>query len=182
MSRFLIFLRIDNGTWSRVHAVTLPRRGLTVVAAFTLAAWNRLGSQAVLGPRSPARMILTGIWGWVALTLLIWLIAQRRQPSEPGTAFLSLQKAAASVSVAHFPLIILGFYIATFGNFIRTPIPGTIIAVVVFALWIPTLLVRALQHLTDVDTTTALRLIAVPYILWLAWIGRYLYLQVGHVL
>jgi hypothetical protein len=182
MSRFLIFLRIDNGTWSRVHAVTLPRRVLTVLAAFTLAAWNRLGSQAVLGPRAPVRMILTGIWGWIALTLLIWLIAQHRQPSEPGTTLISLQQAAASVTVAHFPLIILGFYIATFGNFIRTPIPGTVLAVAVFAAWMPTLLGRALQHITDVDTKAALPLIAVPYILWLAWIGRYLYLQVGHVL
>jgi hypothetical protein len=100
----------------------------------------------------------------------------------PGTELFSLQRAAASVTVAHFPLIILGFYIATFGAFIRNPLPGTVLAVVVFAVWMPVLLGRAMQHLTDVETVTALRLIAVPYLLWLAWIGRYLYLQVGHLL
>jgi hypothetical protein len=182
MSRFPIFLRVDNGTWSRVQADTLPRRVLTVVAAFTLAAWNRFGSQGFLGPRSPARMILTGVYGWLALTILVWLIARRREPAVPGTELFSLQRAAASVTVAHFPLIILGFYIATFGAFIRNPLPGTVLAVVVFAVWMPVLLGRAMQHLTDVETVTALRLIAVPYLLWLAWIGRYLYLQVGHLL
>jgi hypothetical protein len=178
----MIFLRVDTGTWSRVHADTLPRRMLTVVAAFVLAAWNRFGSQGFLGPRSPSRMILTGVYGWLALTVVLWLIARRREPEVPGTELFSLQRAAASVTVAHFPLIILGFYIATFGAFIRNPLPGTVLAVVVFAVWIPALLGRALQHLTDVDTVNALGLIAVPYVLWLAWIGRYLYLQVGHLL
>ncbi|MFT7475892.1 MAG: hypothetical protein ACI81L_002838, partial [Verrucomicrobiales bacterium] len=110
MSRFSIFLRIDNGTWSRVQAETLPRRSLTVVAAFALAAWNRFGAQAVLGPRSPVRMILIGTYGWILLTLVIWLIAQRREFSVPGTPLYSLQRAATSLTVAHFPLIILGMY------------------------------------------------------------------------
>jgi hypothetical protein len=182
MSRFRIFLRVDNGTWSRAQADTLPRRMLTVVAAFVLAAWNRFGSQGFLGPRSPARMVLTGLYGWLALTVLIWFIARQREPAVPGTEPFSLQRAAAAVTVAHFPLIILGFYIATFGAFIRNPLPGTVLAVVVFAVWMPALLGRAMQHLTDVETVTALGLVAVPYLLWLAWIGRYLYLQVGHLL
>ncbi len=39
-----------------------------------------------------------------------------------------------------------------------------------------------MQHLSDVGTVTALGLIVVPYVLWLGWIRRYLYLQVGHLL
>lgn len=182
MSRFPIFLRVDQGTWSRVQAETMPRRLLTVVAAFLLAAWNRFGAQGFLGPRSPARMVLTGIYGWLALAILIWIIARRREPAVPGTELSSLQRAAAAVAVAHFPLIILGFYIATFGAFIRTPLPGTVLAVAVFAVWVPALLGRAMQHLTDVDRVAAFGLIVLPYALWLAWVGRYLYLQVGHLL
>jgi len=182
MSRFPIFLRADEGTWSRVQAETLPSRALTVLSAFGLAAWNRFGAQGVLSPRAPIRMILTGIYGWLALSLVLWLIARRREQFNSGTVLFSLQRTAASVAVAHFPLIILGFYIATFGNFIRTPVPGLVLAAIVFALWIPALLGRAMRHLADVDTFTAMGLIAVPYVLWLAWIGRYLHLQVGHLL
>lgn len=182
MSRFSIFLRVDNGTWSRVQAETLPRRTLTVFAAFALAAWNRLGVQGFLGPRAPVRMILTGIYGWIALTVLVWLIAQRREPAVRGTTVYSLQRAATSITVAHFPLIILGMYIATFGAFIRSPTPGTVLAIAVFAVWMPALLSRAMQHLTDIHTGPALALITVPYLLWLAWIGRYLNDQVGHLL
>ena len=46
----------------------------------------------------------------------------------------------------------------------------------------PVLLSRAMQHLTDIDRAPPFGLIAIPYVLWLAWIGRYLYLQVGHLL
>ena len=182
MARFSIFLRIDSGTWARIRAETLPRRTLTVIAAFTLAAWNRLGSQAVLGPRAPVRMILTGVYGWIALAFALWLIAQRCGLSVRATPLHSLQRAATSVTVAHFPLIILGMYIATFGAFVRTPMPGTFLAIAVFAGWMPVLLGRAMQHLTDITRGRALLLIVVPYVLWLAWIGRYLNDQVGHLL
>ncbi len=182
MSSFPIFLRIDTGTWSRAQAETLPRRTLTVVGAFALAAWNRFGAQGFLGPRAPIRLMLTGLYGWLALTFVIWLVARSREASVPGSATYTLQRTAAAVTVAHFPLIILGFYIATFGAFIRTPVPGTLLAVAVFAFWIPALLIKAMQHLVDTSSTTALLLIAVPYLLWLGWIGRYLFVQVGHLL
>lgn len=182
MTRFPIFLRIDKGTWARVQAETLQRRTLTVLAAFALASWNRFGIQGVLGPRAPIRLILIGVYGWLALTFAIWLIAQRTKPSVPGPPSYLVQRAAASVTVAHFPMVILGMYMATFGAFIRTPIPGTILAVLVFAIWMPALLGRALRHNTDVGEPQSLVLIAIPYALWLATIGRHLHQQVGHLL
>ena len=69
MTRFPIFLRIDPGTWTRVQVETLNRRVLTVVAAFALAAWNRFGAQGFLGPRAPIRLLVTGIWGWLLISL-----------------------------------------------------------------------------------------------------------------
>ena len=183
---FPIFLRIDKGTWSRISETTLPRRALTILAAFALSAWNRFGSQAFLGPRAPVRFILTGIYGWLALSFLVWLVGTRFDNDLVGDWWRTLQRTAASVSVAHFPLIILGFYIATLGNFIRNPWPGTVLAVVVFTVWIPTLLARALQHIVPIelgrDRPKALLAIAVPYLLWLLWIGRFLNQQVGHLL
>ncbi len=183
---FPIFLRIDKGTWSRATAQALPRRTLTVLGAFTLAAWNRFGSQAFLGPRAPVRMILTGIYGWLALSLVVWFIATRIDPELLHDRSHSIRRALVAVTVAHFPLIIIGFYIATFGAFIRSPWPGTIIAILTFSFWIPTLLTRALQHLVSLDVRLdrgrAMLAIAVPYIVWLLIIGRYLFQQVGHLL
>ena len=182
MSSFPIFLRIDAGTWSRVGAATLPNRTLTVAAAFALASWNRFGAQGFFEPRAILRMLITGIWGWLALSLVLWVIARRVDEELRSDPVTSMQRTVASVTVAHFPLIILGFYIATFGAFIRTPVPGTILAVAVFAVWIPRLLVRAFQHVAEVDVRTAAGAIVVPYLLWLATIGRWLFIQVGHLL
>lgn len=183
---FPIFLRIDKGTWSRVSETTFPRRSLTILAAFTLSAWNRFGSQAFLGPRAPLRFILTGIYGWLALSLLIWFVGSRFDGDLIDDWWRTLQRTAASVSVAHFPLIILGFYIATFGNFIRNPWPGTVLAVLVFTVWIPVLLARALQHIVPIELGRergkAVAAVVGPYLLWLLWIGRFLWQQVGHLL
>ena len=86
------------------------------------------------------------------------------------------------MTVPHFPLFILGMYMGTIGAFIRTPIPGVILAILVFVAWIPTLYVRAMQHLTDVSTVKAAALMVGPYALWLAVIGRYLWQQLNHLL
>jgi len=182
MSSFPIFLRVDAGTWSRVTAASLPNRTLTVVAGFALAAWNRFGAQGFFDPRALLRMLLTGIWGWLGLTIVVWLIASRLDDDVRSTPLVTLQRMAASVSVAHFPLIILGFYIATFGAFIRTPIPGTVLAVAAFGVWIPHLLMRAVRHVADVSVTRAATVVVLPYLLWLAIIGRWLFVQVGHLL
>lgn len=182
MTRFPIFLRIDPGTWTRIQVETLPRRMLTVVGAFVLAAWNRFGAQGFLGPSAPVRMLLTGIWGWLILSLIVWLIAQTRNEELRGDPLYGLQRAAVSMTVPHFPVIILGFYMATAGAFIRTPIPGIVLAVLVFGAWVPVLYVRAMKHLADVNTKTAAVAMIGPYVLWLVTIGRYLFQQVGHLI
>ena len=182
VTRFPIFLRMDPGTWTRVQVETLQRRVLTVIAAFALAAWNRFGAQGFLGPRAPIRMLLIGIWGWLVLSFIVWLIARRFDEDLRNDPLYGFQRAAVSMSVTYFPVIIVGFYMATFGAFIRTPIPGLILlAVAVFA-WIPALYARAMQHLTNLDRGPAVLAIAVPYLLWLATVGRYWWQQVGHLI
>jgi len=44
-----------------------------VVAAWVLVAWNRFGLAGVDQPRLAARIVVIGLWGWVALSLLLWL-------------------------------------------------------------------------------------------------------------
>lgn len=192
MTRFMNFLRVDHYTWVRVIPQALPRRVVTVVGAFVLAAWNRFGAQAALGPRAPVRMILTGIYGWLAWSILVWLLAawvssrtegpDDRPDAKVTLDVLSFQRAAVAMTVPHFPLIIVGFYIATFGSFIRSPIPGIVIVVIAFAVWIPALVIRAFQHLTDINRPIAAGLMLLPYLLWLGTIGRYLFNQVGHLI
>ena len=182
MTRFPIFLRIDPGTWTRVQVETLNRRVLTVVAAFALAAWNRFGAQGFLGPRAPIRLLLTGIWGWVLISVVVWFFASRVDEDLRNDPLYGLQRAAVAMTVPHFPVIIVGFYIATFGAFIRTPIPGLILATAAVLAWIPALYVRAMQHLTGADTKTAALTMLGPYVLWLVTVGQYLWRQVGHLI
>lgn len=182
MTRFPIFLRIDPGTWTRVQVETLQRRILTVLAAFALAAWNRFGAQGFLGPRAPIRLLLTGIWGWIVLSVVVWFLASRINKDLRADPLYGIQRAAVSMTVTHFPVIIIGFYMATFGAFIRTPIPGFILLAAAVLAWIPALYIRAMQHLTSVDTKTAALAMIGPYALWLATVGRYLWQQVGHLI
>ena len=93
MTRFPIFLRIDPGTWTRVQVETLNRRVLTVVAAFALAAWNRFGAQGFLGPRAPIRLLLTGIWGWVLISVIVWFFASRIDEDLRSDPLYGLQRA-----------------------------------------------------------------------------------------
>lgn len=182
MTRLPTFFRTDPGTWTRIQVETLPRRTLTVLGAFALAAWNRFGAQGFLGPRAPVRMLLIGIWGWLILSVVVWLIARTRSEQLRDDPLYGLQRSAAAMTVPHFPVLILGFYMATAGAFVRTPIPGLVLAIVFFVAWVPALYARALQHLTDVDTKTATLAMVGPYLLWLATIGRYLWQQVGHLI
>ncbi len=182
MTRFPIFLRIDPGTWTRVQVETLNRRVLTVVAAFALAAWNRFGAQGFLGPRAPLRLLLTGIWGWLLLSVVVWFLASRVNEDLRNDPLYGIQRAAVSMTVTHFPVIIIGFYMATFGAFIRTPIPGLLLLAVAVFGWIPSLYIRAMQHLTGVDLKAAAVAMIGPYVLWLATVGQYLWRQVGHLI
>lgn len=127
-------------------------------------------------------MLLTGLWGWVVLSVLIWICISLLTTGPVQNRLVALQRTAASVAVAHFPLNILGLYVATFGQFIASRRPGIVLATIVFALWIPRLLVKTVEHSSGVSGIDALKIVAVPYVLWLAWIGRYLYLQLGHLL
>ena len=96
--RFPIFLRIDPGTWTRVQVEHLHRRILTVLGAFVLAAWNRFGAQGFLGPRAPLRMLLIGLWGWIALSVVVWLVARTLDEDLRDDPLYGLQRAAVSMT------------------------------------------------------------------------------------
>ena len=58
---------------------------------------------------------------------------------------------------------------------------GNAIAFAVFVVWMPGMLASAVVWAYDVPLWRALALVAVPYVLWLATAGRYLFIQVGHL-
>ncbi|MEE9472862.1 MAG: hypothetical protein V3V82_02645, partial [Acidimicrobiia bacterium] len=65
---------------------TLAGAGLVVSGTYLLLAFDRFGIQGFVEARATARLLLTGLYGWLGLAVASWLIArlawQQRPPFE----------------------------------------------------------------------------------------------------
>ena len=83
--------------------------------------------------------------------------------------------------LAHRPLVALAVLIQVLALFDPAGDIGGIAALVVFGFWMPAMLVSAVVWAYDQTLVRAITLAAIPYVLWLATAGRYLFIQVGHL-
>ena len=150
-------LGLDRGRWVRLNRVSLWPAMALVVAAPVVMAWSRFGGVAVDAPRAFLRMVLVGVWGWLGLGAAIWLIAKLVR-SSTGLANQSrpapIERTVALVGFAHAPVLLL--------------------AVVI--------LVAASSYLFDLGPLIGVAVVALPYGVWLATVGRHLLQQVQHLL
>ena len=83
---------------------------------------------------------------------------------------------------AHLPLLLLALTIQVVSVGLQFLGPAWAVALFVVLFWFPALLVGAARTVFGVDTSIALQVISLPYIVWLAVVGGYLYSQLGHLL
>lgn len=167
-------LQVDALTWSTIPYQQLRGRAMTVFFAYAMLAWNRFGLLSFTSPRASTRMVLVGIYSWLALALLLWVAGR--------AAELSFRDAAVSTGIAHVPLVALAFFMAIVAGFARVFGPGLVLAIVVGFAWMPVLLIRALHDMAKWSWPKAALGGTGLQLLWLVTAGRYFYDQVGHLL
>ncbi|MDH3683027.1 MAG: hypothetical protein OEV40_24120 [Acidimicrobiia bacterium] len=165
--------------WERVREPSLAP-AFTAIGAWLVMAWNRFGLQGLSAPRAGTRFVLIGFYSWIGLGLLVWLagrVADRRR-QEPMPLFRPTQLTG----LAHRPILVMAVLLQLTGILAPAAGIGTAAAVLVFGLWMPAMLVSAVNWAYDLPVVQAIALTAVPYLLWLATAGSFLFVQVGHLL
>jgi hypothetical protein len=177
MTWVLEFLRLDSRRWSRYAATGgLDTAMLIVLGAYTILALDRLGLQMVLYPRPAVRLVLAGLYGWLGLAGMVWLVGRRRFPE------VTFRTVFLLVGFAHTPLVVLGLTIQFTSVVLQFLGPAFSIAIFTTVFWLPALLTAAVRAAYLIDSRQSLRLVIGPYLLWLAVVGRYLASQLGHLI
>ncbi|MFQ5556827.1 MAG: hypothetical protein ACE5GB_04880 [Acidimicrobiales bacterium] len=179
-------LGLDRGRWARVGPAAFWPAAALAVGASALLALNRFGGLVVETPRAFARMTLVGVYGWLGLTLTVWLIGSRgraqRDHDDPPWWSGSLQITLVAVGLAHLPLLVLGGVVLVSAGLFRILGPGLIVAIFVLSFWFPAALVTAARHTHRLSLRRAAAVVGMPYLLWLALVGRHLLGQIQHLL
>lgn len=161
----------------------MTKATLVVVGSWLLLAWNRFGYQGVETPRTVARFVLVGVYGWLGLVAVLWLLGlglnriATRPVSRPaiGAPLLSV------VGLAHLPLLVFGF-VLQLGQLIPVPFAMFLVTVVVFVLWLPAVLVAAVGSVTSRPWSTSAAHVAPAYAIWLVTVGGFLLSWLGHLI
>lgn len=183
MIAFKTFFGLHPQRWRTITAEMFFVAAFTVFGASVVLTFNRFGGLIFNSPQQFAQMLLYGIWGWLALGTGVW-IAGRIVVDKVGSNAdqPSLIKTLTSVGFAHRPVLMLGAVLFVSTGLLQITGPGLVVAVLAFGLWFPALLTLSVQHSRYIALRDALVVVAVPYALWLAVVGRHLMSQVAHLL
>ncbi len=177
VSRIAVALRLDDFRWYWLESeATRLGSSALVLGTFLLLAFNRLGWPD-FALRATTRFVLIGLYGWLGLALATWWLvrlAYRRADSLPTLFRL--------VAHAHLPLLFVAIVMQVtsvsldIGGLARWP------AVFAGVFWMPAMLAAALCAWADLKRHQAVLSAAVPYLVWAATVGRFLWNQLDHLL
>lgn len=177
MTAALRRLRLDEATWAQVGPHSWRTAGAIVVVASGMLALNRFGGLVTTAPRAFVRLTLIGVWGWVGLSLAIWIVARivgRRRPS--------LAHTLAVVGWAHASVAALGGVLFVAAIILQLLGPGRIAAMFVLAFWFPAAIVAGIRSAFEVGPGRAMAVVVVPYIAWFWIVALHLLDQIEHLL
>ncbi|MEL6981546.1 MAG: hypothetical protein AAFO29_03895 [Actinomycetota bacterium] len=173
-------LRLDPARWDIID-VTTPWRGLaTVVGGWLLLAFARLGIPAAGAPRALLRFLLVGIYVWLAMAVVVWLIARLADRIRPVPGAPGFTPSLQVTGLVSQPLVVFGFVILL-GQVVSAQWPFTIAAVLAALVWLPGLLVAGLASAFGRLDRFSVAAAGTAYLVWLAGAGRYLIDRVGHL-
>lgn len=181
-SSLLYGLRLTRQRWDDIEVDSLGRPAAIVVGGWVILAWGRFGTQIFNGLRPATRFVLVGLYGWLGLTLVLWLIQRWRarvtdQPSNPAGDVLRL---LTKVGQAHLPLVFGGLTLQFLQVAPHSPL-NTIVGAVII-IWMGGQLVGAVAS----SERRSLGSVAAPtllvWALWLATAGWYLEMRLGHLI
>ncbi len=174
-------LRLSRQRWDDIEVDELSRPVMIVVAAWVVLAWGRFGSQAFVGMRAYSRFVLVGVYGWLGLTAVLWLIARRRSRSSEGgdEHDLGIRRLLIKVGQAHQPLV-AGALILQFLQVAPHSVLNTAIGYVMVA-WMGPQLVAAVASFERRSILAVVAPTLAAWSLWLATVGWYLEMRLGHL-
>jgi hypothetical protein len=170
-------LRLDEDSWRwLVDEAKLGGATLIVVGAYLVLAFDRFGWPD-FALRPTARLVLTGVYGWVGLALAGWAVTRSVSGAHSGpTMFIRL------TGHAHLPLLLLAILIQVVSVMSNVTSIARWPTLFVGLFWFPALLTNAVAGASGLDRARASAVVAVPYLLWAAAVGRLLWRQLGHLL
>ncbi|MGI9597271.1 MAG: hypothetical protein ACR2QK_14000 [Acidimicrobiales bacterium] len=182
-------LRLSRARWDAVVGVEPNKAIAAVVGAWLLMAWGRFGVQGLSAPRAGLRFILVGVYAWLlvaATVYLVGVVAHRfgagRAGGGGGGRSESFRPARVFqlTGLCHQPVVLTGIAVL-FGSLLPFQAPLTVVAYFAIALWLPAMLVAAVQSMLPANRLAATGAGLAGYGVWLATAGRYLLDRVGHL-
>lgn len=177
MKQLVRLLRLDDFRWYWLESEsTMLGSAALVTGTFLLLAFNRLGWPDFAW-RATTRFLLIGFYGWLGLSLVMFLLV-RFSLRRPG----SLSTLVRLVAHAHLPLLVAAVFIQVAG--VSLDVTGVARWPAAFAglVWMPASLTAALRAWSDLKRTEAVMAAALPYGAWAAFVGRHLWTQLEHLL
>ncbi len=168
------FLRLNRRRWDDMEIDSLGRPAATVVGAWLLLAWARFGPQLIGDLQAVVRFVLVGVYGWLALSLAIYLF-DRLRGRRP-----NLETIVAKIGLAHQALAVGGFAIQIV-QILPLPILATIVGVG-SVLWMGGQLAAAITSLRQTSWIGSAPVAIAAWVGWLAVIGTYLWSRLGHLI
>lgn len=150
-----------------------------VGVAAGLLSLNRFGGLAAQAPRAFTRLGLVVVWGWIGLSLMIWMFDAAVGALRPARA--RFEQIAVDVGRAHLPLAGLAIVLFVAAGALQLRWPGLIASLIVFGWWFPAGLVGAARPDADAPIGRYLVTTLAAYALWVAAVGRHLDHQLGHL-
>lgn len=170
-------LRLDLGTWRWLESeASLAGAGLVVLGGYLMFALDRFGWPD-FSPRATVRLMLTGFYGWMWLGVALWVLVRLASGS-----FGPLAPFVRLVGHAHLPLLLVAIFIQVVSVMLRLPSLARWPALFAGVFWMPAMLAGAVAASADVRLPRALLIVTVPYLVWVAVVGRILWRQLGHLL
>ncbi len=177
MKTFLRMLRLDDFRWYWLESESTGVGSTAmVVGTFLLLAFNRFGWPD-FAIRATTRFVLIGVYGWLWLSVgcFIAVLNASRGPQ----SFPTLLRL---IGHAHLPLLFASVVIQVAS--VSLDIRGVASWPTVFAgvFWMPAMLTAALCSWADLKPFQAALSMLLPYLVWTATVGRYLWNQLDHLL
>ena len=170
-------LRLDRDRWLWLRDDAGPGgAGAIVLGAYLLLAFSRFG-WTDFAIRPTTRFMLTGFYGWLWLAVSAWLVARVASRSR-----VSLFSVIRLTGHAHVPLLLLAVLIQLVSVALNFTDAAHWPAVFVGSFWLPAQLAQAVATASGLSLRRAVLVAVGPYLLWVAVVGRHLWLQVGHLL
>ncbi len=183
MTALKTLFALHPGRWRSISAEMFFVGAFTVFGTSIVLAFNRFGGLVIHSPQEFAQLALFVVWGWLGLGASIWFIGgvvTKRVGSNADQP--NLVTTLTSVGLAHRPVLMLGAVLYFFTGLLQITGPGLVFAVFAFSLWFPTLLTFSVQYSRFIPLKYAVLTVGLPYLIWLAIVGRHLLDRVAHLL